>query len=154
MPTDTATQGVEVQARFEEVLATLRDVESQPEWIPEILQVEVLEFFAGTDLPATARFKAAAAVGADEYVLAYRHTDTTVSWTMLEGRLQSGQEGRFQLRRHGPERTLVTYTLTIHHSLPLPGFLRSRVIEGLVKSTLSGLAEWCSPERPGRSATV
>jgi len=151
MPTDTATQSVEVQAPFEEVLATLRDVESQTEWIPEVLQAEVLEVYAGTDLPATARFKGSAAVGTDEYVLTYRHTDTTMSWTTLEGRLRTGQEGRFQLRRHGPERTQVTYTLTIQHNLPLPGFLRNRVIEGLVKNTLSGLVEWCAP---GRSATA
>ena len=32
--------------------------------------------------------------------------------------------------------TSVTYDLTIHHNLPLPGFLRSRVIKGLVDSTL------------------
>ena len=154
MPTDTATQTVEVQAPFEEVLATLRDVEGQPEWIPEILEAELLEAYEGTELPATARFKASATVGTDEYVLSYRHTDTTMSWTMLEGRLQTGQEGRYQLRRHGPERTAVTYTLTIHHNLPLPGFLRNRVIQGLVTSTLTGLQGRCSPRRPGRSATA
>lgn len=154
MPTDTATQSVEVQARFEEVLATLRDVESQAEWIPEIIRAEVLEVYDGTDLPATARFKASAAVGTDDYVLSYRHTATTMSWTMLEGRLQTGQEGHYRLQRHGPERTQVTYTLTIHHNLPLPGFVRNRVIQGLVKSTLTGLRERCSPARPGRSATA
>ena len=33
----------------------------------------------------------------------------------------------------------MTYELTIHHNLPLPGFLRHRVIKGLVESTLRGL---------------
>src|SRR5690348_11853793 len=92
MPTDTDTQIVEVQAPFDDVLATLRDVASQPEWIPEILEAEVLECKPHSDLPATARFKASATVGTDEYVLSYRHTDTTMSWRMLEGRLQTGQE--------------------------------------------------------------
>jgi len=141
MPTDTDTQIVEVQAPFDDVLATLRDVASQPEWIPEILEAEVLECKPHSDLPATARFKASATVGTDEYVLSYRHTDTTMSWRMLEGRLQTGQEGRYALRRHGPTRTEVTYTLTVHHNLPLPAFVRHRVIRGLVDSTLTGLKE-------------
>ena len=40
-----------------------------------------------------------------------------------------------------PARTAVTYELTIHHNLPLPGFIRNRVIKGLVDSTLKGLEQ-------------
>lgn len=36
MPTDSATKVVEINAPLAEVLATIRDVESQAEWIPEI----------------------------------------------------------------------------------------------------------------------
>jgi uncharacterized membrane protein len=139
MPTDNARQSVEVKAPFAEVLETLRDVESQPEWIPEILEVELLEVYEDDDLPATARFKAAAAVGTDRYTLSYEHTDDGLSWSMVEGHLQTGQEGAFELRALGPDRTSVTYDLTIHHNLPLPGFVRRKVINGLVDSTLTGL---------------
>ncbi len=139
MPTDTSTQTVEVAAAFGVVLETIRDVESQPEWIPEILEAELLEVYEDDDLPATARFKASATVGTDEYTLAYEHTDATMSWTMVKGRMQTGQEGCYTLAELGPARTSVTYELTIHHNLPLPGFIRSRVIKGLVSSTLSGL---------------
>ncbi len=141
MPTDTATQTVKVQAPPAEVLATIRDVEGQVEWIPEILEAELLEVYADDDLPATARFKASATVGTDEYTLSYEHTDTTMSWTMVNGRLQTGQEGCYTLEELSPERTAVTYELTIHHNLPLPGFIRGRVIRGLVASTLTGLTE-------------
>ena len=139
MPTDNARQSVEVKAPLAEVLETLRDVESQPEWIPEILEVELLEVYVDDDLPATARFKAAAAVGTDRYTLSYEHTDNGLSWSMVEGHLQTGQEGAFELRALGPDRTSVTYDLTIHHNLPLPGFVRHKVINGLVDSTLTGL---------------
>jgi hypothetical protein len=141
MPTDRATQTIEVKAPFAEVLATIRDVESQVEWIPEILEAELLEVYEDDDLPATARFKAAATVGTDQYTLSYEHTDSTMSWTMLEGRLQTGQEGFYRLTELGPDRTSVTYELTIHHNLPLPGFIRSKVIKGLVKSMLTGLKQ-------------
>ncbi len=139
MPTDSDTQTVEVDAPFADVLATIRDVEGQVDWIPEILEAELLEVYEGDELPATARFKASATVGTDEYTLSYEHTDNTMSWTMVEGRMQTGQEGCYTLVALGPDRTSVTYELTIHHNLPLPGFVRHRVIKGLVSNTLTGL---------------
>ncbi|MEZ5154420.1 SRPBCC family protein [Rhodococcus zopfii] len=141
MPTDSATKTVRIKAPLGTVLATIRDLESQTEWIPEILAAEVLEVEETTGLPHTARFKASATVGTDSYVLTYRHRDDGMSWTMLEGRMQTGQEGDYQLESVGPDATSVTYRLTIHHNLPLPGFLRSRVIKGLVDSTLTGLTK-------------
>ncbi|WP_067860041.1 SRPBCC family protein [Nocardia shimofusensis] len=139
MPTDSATKTVRLHAPAARVLATIRDLESQPEWIPEILEAEVLEADEQTGLPVTARFKASATVGTDTYTLTYRHRDDGMSWSMVEGRMQTGQEGRYQLEEAGPAATSVTYQLTIHHNLPLPGFIRNRVIKGLVDSTLNGL---------------
>jgi hypothetical protein len=139
MPTDRSEQTIEVGAPFDKVLATIRDVEGQVDWIPEILEAELLEVYEDDDLPATARFKASATVGTDHYTLSYEHTDDGMSWTMVEGHLQTGQEGRYQLRELGRDLTSVTYDLTIHHNLPLPGFIRGKVIRGLVDSTLQGL---------------
>ncbi len=139
MPTDSATKTVHIQAPFADVLATIRDVESQVEWIPEILEVELLEAYEDSDLPATARFKASATVGTDSYTLSYEHQDDGMSWTMVTGKLQTGQEGHYTLEELAPGKTSVTYELTIHHNLPLPGFIRNRVIKGLVDSTLTGL---------------
>ncbi|WP_067889707.1 SRPBCC family protein [Nocardia vaccinii] len=139
MPTDSATRTVRIQAPPATVLATIRDVNSQPEWIPEIREAEVLETDERTGLPITARFTASAAVGTDSYTLRFSHHDDGMSWSMVQGRLQTGQEGRYQLDEITPNTTSVTYQLTIHHNLPLPGFIRSRVIKGLVNSTLAGL---------------
>ncbi|MFD6358137.1 SRPBCC family protein [Nocardia tengchongensis] len=141
MPTDSATRTVRVQAPRATVLATIRDLNSQPEWIPEIRQAEVLEVDERTGLPVTARFTASAPVGTDSYTLRYRHHDDGMSWSMVQGRLQTGQEGRYQLDEITPDTTSVTYQLTIRHNLPLPGFIRSRVIKGLVDSTLTGLQQ-------------
>jgi hypothetical protein len=139
MPTDQASLTVEVAAPFDEVLATIRDVESQVTWVPEILEAELLEEFEEDGLPATAHFKAAAPVGSDEYTLEYDHTDDGMSWTLVTGKLQTGQEGRYLLRALDPERTEVTFSLKISHLLPLPGFVRKRVITGLVSNTVNGL---------------
>lgn len=139
MPTDFATKTVHIGAPIADVLATIRDVASQAEWTPEILEVELLEVYEDNELPATARIKASATVGTDSYTLSYQHCDDGMSWTMVEGKLQTGQEGRYTLHALAPDETSVTLALTIHHNLPLPGFIRNRVIKGLVDSTLTGL---------------
>lgn len=138
MPTDHARREIEVRAGLKKVLATIRDVGSQPEWVPAIKEAEVLETRAD-GLPLVARFAAATAVGTDRYTLTYEHSPRGMTWTMVEGRLQTGQDARYSLETVGPGRTRVTYDLTIRHNLPLPGFLRSRVIKGLVEETLTGL---------------
>lgn len=139
MPTDEASLTVEVAAPFDEVLATIRDVVSQVEWVPEILEAELLEEYEDDGLPATARFKATAPVGSDEYTLEYEHADDGMSWTLVRGKLQSSQEGRYTLATIDDARTRVTFSLRIGHHLPLPGFVRQRVIKGLVSNTVNGL---------------
>jgi carbon monoxide dehydrogenase subunit G len=148
MPTDSAEKTISVEAPFDDVLATIRDVEGQVDWIPEILEAELLEEY-DDGLPATARFKASATVGTDEYTLSYEHADDGMSWTMVKGRLQTGQEGRYTLEKSGAGLTTVTYELTIHHNMPLPGFIRNRVIRGLVDSTLTGLKQHLEAQGAG-----
>src|SRR5512139_3074401 len=109
MPTDTAKKTIEVKASLDDVLTTIRDVEGQVSWIPEILEAEVLEVY-DDGLPATARFKASATVGTDEYTLSYEHGDDQMSWTMVNGRLQTAQEGAYTLRKAGRASTTVTYS--------------------------------------------
>jgi hypothetical protein len=138
VPTDTAQHEVTIEAPAEVVLAAIRDVAGQARWSPSIREAEVLES-GGDGLPRTARFAASTAVGTDRYTLAYQHDADGLTWTMVEGRLQTGQEGRYLVRADGTDATVVTFELTIHHNLPLPGFMRRRVINGLVKETLEGL---------------
>lgn len=137
MPTDEASRTIEVAAPLDDVLAVIRDVESQVDWIPEILEAELLEEYED-GLPATARFKAAAPVGSDEYTLEYDHSDRGMTWSLVKGRLQTAQNGTYAVEPNG-EGARVTYTLRISHHLPLPGFVRSRVIKGLVDNTVNGL---------------
>ena len=141
MPTDHASETVIVAAPLKRVLATIRDVASQPTWVSEILEAEVLER-NDDGTPATAHFTATSPVGKDSYTLAYEHADDAMSWRLIEGRLQTGQDATYTLRRLGRDQTEVTFDLTIHHNVPLPGFLRGPVIRGLVHSTVAGLKEY------------
>ena len=62
-------------------------------------------------------------------------------WSLVSGRLQSSQEGDYTVRALDRGTSRVTFRLTIGHPLPLPGFVRRRVMDGLVAGTLRGLAE-------------
>ena len=144
MPTDEASRTVTVTAPFDTVLATVRDVEHEPDWVEEIRAVEVLE----TDddgLPATAHLTAAAPVGTDEYTLAYTHRPDGLSWTMLSGKLQTGQDASYTLRAVDDTHTEVTFDLRISHNLPLPGFLRRKVIGDLAAHRVQGLTKHLEP---------
>ncbi len=141
MPTDTSTRSVTIAAPAAEVLATIRDVASQTVWVKEILEAEVLE--ANDDgTPRVARFAASTAVGTDRYTLGYEHEDAGMRWHLVDGRLQTGQVGVYSVRPVDPATTEVTFELTVSHNLPLPGFLRRRVIDGLVTSTVTGLQSY------------
>jgi hypothetical protein len=138
VPTDHAAETVVVAATMKRVLDTIRDVGSQPKWVKEILEAEVLET-NDDGTPATAHFSATSPVGKDTYTLAYQHAADGMTWSLVKGRLQTGQDATYTLRSLGRGKTEVTFDLTIHHNLPLPGFLRGRVIRGLVHSTVDGL---------------
>jgi hypothetical protein len=65
---------------MDRVLATIRDVESQPTWVKEVLEAEVVEKYDdGT--PATAQFTFTSPVGKDSYTLSYEHTADAMTWT-------------------------------------------------------------------------
>ena len=143
MPRDTARAEQRIAAPPAEVLATIHDVTTQPDWIPEIKEVEVLE--ADADGRARrAALAASTAVGTDRYTLRYTHRPDGIHWRLESGRLQSAQEGDLTAVADG-DGTLATYELTIEHPLPLPGFVRSRVIKGLVTGTLAGLRNRHAP---------
>jgi hypothetical protein len=138
MPTDRASQTIEIAAPLDRVLSTIRDVETQPQWVKEVLTAELLEEFEdGT--PATAHFTATTPVGRDDYTLAYEHSPDGMSWSLVTGRLQTGQDATYALHRLGKAQTQVTFELQISHHLPLPGFIRRKVITDLVSSTVTGL---------------
>ena len=140
MPTDEASRTVTVTAPIDAVLATIRAVDHEPDWVEEIRSVEVLSSDAD-GLPLEAHLTAAAPVGTDEYTLAYTHRADGMDWSMVKGKLQTGQDASYTLRAVDDTHTEVTFDLRISHNLPLPGFLRRKVIGDLASSRVKGLTK-------------
>ena len=127
----------------------LRDVEAQPEWVPQITAAELLEEYEdGT--PATASFELSTPIGTDRFTLEYEHSDDGMSWTLVESAMQKAQDGAYTLRDRGDGSTEVSLDLTVEHSLSAPGFLRRKVFGGFVDGSLAGLqARTSSPVTAG-----
>jgi len=140
VPTDEASRTVTVAAPLGSVLRTVRDVEHEPEWVEEIRTVEVLARDE-EGRPLEAHLTASAPVGTDEYTLAYTHRDDGLSWSMVSGKLQTGQDASYTLRAVDDAHTEVTFDLKISHNLPLPGFLRRKVIGDLASNRVKGLTK-------------
>jgi len=141
VPTDHASGSIVVDADPADVLAVLRDVEAQPEWVPNVTAAELLEEYEdGT--PATASFRLTTAIGTDDFTLEFAHADEGLSWTLVSSSMQSAQDGSYTLVPAADGGTEVTLDLTIGHSLSVPGFLRRKVFGGWVDGSLRGLKEY------------
>ncbi len=141
MATDHASGSIVVAAAPDEVLAVLRDVEAQPQWVPQVTAAELLEEYEdGT--PATASFRLTTPMGDDDFTLEFAHEDDGLSWTLVSSHVQKAQTGSYRLRPTGDGATEVTMDLTVEHGLSLPGFLRRKVFGGWVDGSLRGLKEY------------
>ncbi len=138
MPVDNASATVVVAAPFDDVLAAVRDVASQVDWVKEITAAELLEEYEdGT--PATASFEMTTNLGADAYSLEYEHAHDSMRWTMVQGTMQKAQNGAYLLRDLGDGQTEVTLELEVDHSISAPGFLRKMIFKGVVDGNLASL---------------
>jgi ribosome-associated toxin RatA of RatAB toxin-antitoxin module len=145
MPTDHASGSIVVDASPDDVLAVLRDVEAQPQWVPQVTAAELLEEYEdGT--PATASFQLSTPMGDDDFTLEFAHDDDGLSWTLVSSRMQKAQDGSYRLQPTGGGGTEVTLDLTVDHGLSVPGFLRRKVFGGWVDGSLRGLKEYVESE--------
>ena len=125
MPTDHASGSIVVDAAPDAVLAVLRDVEAQPQWVPQVTAAELLEEYEdGT--PATASFRLTTPMGDDDFTLEFAHEDDGLSWTLVSSHVQKAQDGSYRLRPTGDGGTEVTLDLTVEHGLSLPGSCAAR----------------------------
>ncbi len=134
----TASKTVTINAPLDQVLATVRDVAGQKDWWPGTISSEVLE----TDdegRPTKAALVNDVKVAKDSFELAYEHSDTGMSWSLVApSKAQKAQTGSWALVDKGGK-TEATVTLTVDSSLPLPGFVQKKVIGDTLKGATSGL---------------
>ena len=129
-----------IEARPEEILDVIADVEAMPEWSGPHQSAEVLE--TGDDgRPSQVKMKVKVAGITDEEVVAYTWSGNEVSWTLVSSAQQRSQDGGYKLTPKGPkgEATLVKFEITVDPRVPLPGFVLKRAVKGTVDSATQEL---------------
>lgn len=135
---DTVTERVVVRADPDTVFDVIGDVASYPQWQDEVKSVEVLE--SDEDgWPSRVRFVLDAKIFTATFVLRYAYTDSAISWTLVEGDQLRRNDGSYELADQGDGSTLLTYTLVIEPSVPVPGMLRRRAAKRIVDGALNNV---------------
>ena len=124
------------------VLDVVADVESYPEWTPEIRSVQILSEDDGW--AEQVRFALEAGPVKDTYTLAYdwdvdEEGAGTVSWHLVEGGVLKAMDGSYTLASTPDGGTEVVYELTVDVKLPMLGMLKRRAEKVIVDSALRDL---------------
>jgi ribosome-associated toxin RatA of RatAB toxin-antitoxin module len=138
MTTDTVRSEIEISASPDQVMDTLLDMESYPEWAKGVRSARILD----TDdvgRPLTVEFEVTPGpLPKMRYVLRYAYEPMRLSWDYVEGDMRD-LHGSYTL---DPDdgRTSVTYELAIDPgSIPLPGFVKARAAREITKVALKEL---------------
>ena len=130
-----------VQAPVQACWAVAIDIAAYPQWVENLTSVEILT----TDesgLPATVEFEAQGLGRMSRYVLAYDLSDGPhrIGWSLVSGDLTRAIEGRYlfhdMTEQPGIAVTEVEYELTIDLAVPLPGFVKRRAEDKIVRAAL------------------
>ena len=135
---DVVRDSIVISADPDSIMDVIADYEAYPDWQDEIKEAEILE----TDddgWGTSVRFKVDATIAVVNYVLAYTYTDTSVSWTMVEGDKVKRNEGSYQLTDQGDATTLVEYDLEVEPGIKVPSMLRKQASKRIVRTALEGL---------------
>ncbi|WP_298177846.1 SRPBCC family protein [Saccharomonospora sp.] len=137
---EQSTQSIEIESAPDDIMAVIADLPAYPEWAKAVRQTEIL----ATDdagRPAEVRFTLDSGPVKDVYTLAYdwAYNGLSVSWHLVKGQMQKAQQGRYLLEPLGPNRTKVTYTLSVELALPMIGLLRRKAEKMIMDTALREL---------------
>lgn len=137
---DASTKSVEMAADPAAIMDTIADVAAYPEWAGAVKTVTVTEAGTSANRPRRVRFELDAGAFKDTYELQYTWAadGLSVSWTLVQGKLQKAQIGSYVLRP-GATSTTVTYSLTVQLTIPLIGPLRRTAEKRIMDTALEEL---------------
>lgn len=133
-----ASEEIVVEASPEACWAVLIDVEKYPSWVPDIKSVEVLERDDdGRGL--VVEFRAAGFGRSTTYSLRYDYDEPRrLGWQLESGDVERAIDGAYILEGDGAS-TRVTYELSIELKVPIPGFVKRRAEERIIRAALPQL---------------
>jgi ribosome-associated toxin RatA of RatAB toxin-antitoxin module len=142
---ESVSESIKINAKPEEVMAVIADLEDYPNWSEGFTAVEIITTH---DDGATkdAAFSISTPVGKDTYEISYIWTgNDAVSWSLNfddSGKPKSGMMkkliGSYTLQADG-DGTKVIYELEIDPKIPMMGFMKKKAAATIVDQALNGL---------------
>ncbi len=129
---------IDIAAPAEQVFEVAADIETYPEWSPNIKQVEVSER-DNEGRPLVVWFEVDAKIKVLRYTLRYDYSRApeSFSWSLVEGDVRS-LDGSYTFDDFG-DVTEVTYEIAIEPGFPVPGMLKRQAERQIVKGALDDL---------------
>lgn len=145
---DQATQTMEIAASPDRVLAALLDLDAYPTWARDLKGVTI-ESVDDQGRGREVTFRAAAMGRSTSYTLRYSYDEDPhrMSWELVRGDIARRIDGSYTLEPvpDAPDRTRVTYDLTVELIVPLPGFVKRRAEFKVVHAALRELRAHLEP---------
>ena len=140
---EQAREQTTINASVEQCFATLVDFESYPEWAGDLKQATVVS--RDEDGRATVvEYRAAAMGRSTTYQLQYEYegAPNRLGWELLSGDLERELDGNYALEPGTePGTTEVVYELSVDLIVPIPGFVKRRAENRIIKTALDQLKQ-------------
>jgi ribosome-associated toxin RatA of RatAB toxin-antitoxin module len=136
---DHTRQSIVIDAKPQDVMAVIADLDRYPDWVDAAQSVEILERDEkGTAVRA--RFVLDAALLKDTYELRYSWAKDgrSVRWTLLESTIMRSQEGAYILEPDSGG-TKATYELSVDLRIPMLGLFRRKAERAIIDTALKEL---------------
>ncbi|MCB0880153.1 MAG: SRPBCC family protein [Thermoleophilia bacterium] len=135
----TGTSTIDIDATCEDLMAIVCDLESYPEWVSDVKQVEIHESDA-EGRPLSSTMTVDVTIREVTYTLDYSYEgDERMSWKSRPGGDVKHIEGSYTFEINDDGGTTVTYDLAIDPGFPVPGFLLKRAAKHIAAAALDGL---------------
>ena len=135
---EQTTSSIVIDAEPAAVMAVISDFDAYPSWAQGVKRAEVVA--EGDDGRAQrVYFELDASPIKDAYTLQYDwHGDSSVHWTLAEGKMLKAMDGAYELDDRGKS-TEVTYRLAVDISIPMIGMLKRKAEKVIIDTALKGL---------------
>ena len=135
---EQTTSSIVIDAEPAAVMAVISDFDAYPEWAQGVKKAEVVAE-GGDGRAEQVYFELDASPIKDAYTLQYDwHGDSSVHWTLAEGRMLKAMDGSYELADRGGS-TEVTYRLAVDISIPMIGMLKRKAEKVIIDTALKGL---------------
>ncbi|MBM6546204.1 SRPBCC family protein [Janibacter sp. YIM B02568] len=144
---DSTRSTILINAPAGEIIDVIADLESYPEWVKDMKDVEILSE-DGDGWPDRARLTLDAGPIKDTYSLDYTwDVDEdglgSVSWTLVEATILKAMDGTYTLEDVGDGQTKVIYDLAVDINIPMLGMIKRKAAKVITDTALKELKKRC-----------